>query len=127
MILILGITLLFWTDYTQRRYTSPGHLACFIGALAKVGTRITTTGSCFKEGSSFPSTAHNNGKSIDTIYLSNRSMQQTFITAMHKFGCNRQLRGRNTYKYKHTWDGGALHNSHLHSEFDESKVKVIYE
>lgn len=112
---------------TQRRYTSPGHLACFIGALAKVGTRITTTGSCFKEGSSFPSTAHNNGKSIDTIYLSNRSLQQTFITAMHKFGCNRQLRGRNTYKYKHTGDGGALHNSHLHSEFDESKVKVIYE
>ena len=112
---------------TQRRYTSPGHLACFIGALAAIGTKITTTGSCFKEGSSFPSTAHNNGKSIDTVYLSSRIQQQKFITAMYEYGCITQLRGRNTYKYSHTSDGGALHNSHLHSEFSENKVEVVYE
>lgn len=112
---------------THRRYTSPGHLACFLGALANTGLKITTSGSCFKEGSSFPSAEHNNGRSIDTLYLNSSNDEQRFINAMHNYGCIKQLRGSTTHKYTHTLPGGNLHNSHLHSEFDENKVIIIYE
>ncbi|WP_435950796.1 hypothetical protein [Psychrobacter sp. DM8] len=111
---------------TKRRYTSPGHLACFIGALAYTGIKMTSTGSCFEEGTGFPSYSHNNGRSIDTKYLSSRSNQQKYITAMKDFGCYKQLQGKNIHKYKHTTPAN-YHNDHLHSMFDKSHITIIKE
>ena len=111
---------------TQRRYTSPGHLACFIGALATTGLAIQSTGSCFEEGTGFPSTSHNNGRSVDTIYLTNQDHEQKYITAMKNFGCHTQYRGHSKPKYKWTTPA-AYHNSHLHSMFDEKRVIISRE
>lgn len=111
---------------TQRRYTSPGHLACFIGALATTGLAIQSTGSCFEEGTGFPSTSHNNGRSVDTIYLTNQNHEQKYITAMKNFGCHTQYRGHSKPKYKWTTPA-AYHNSHLHSMFDEKRVIISRE
>ena len=52
---------------TKRRYTGPNPLTGFIGALAETGLQLTITGSCFADGSCFPSAEHVNGKSVDTF------------------------------------------------------------
>ena len=113
---------------SYRRYTTPGHLAAFIGALAENNFAIVTTGSCFKEGSAFPSYDHSNGKSIDTSYL-NDSDEQKFINGLHKFGFAKHLIGPSKKKFKHTTrdkvSNGQLHDSHLHSSFDEKIIKII--
>ncbi|MCU7618771.1 hypothetical protein NZ698_16370 [Chryseobacterium sp. PBS4-4] len=109
---------------TQRRYTCPGALAGFIGALAECGfTDILTTGSCFKYATCFPSVKHVNGQSIDTKYI-NRAREEKFVKAMSKFHFNKQITGNDT---THTYPGTAHqgdHNDHLHSGFDESQVKI---
>lgn len=111
---------------TQRRYASPNVFAGFIGALATTGLKLQTTGSCFKYGSCFPSSEHVNGKSIDTIYLDDKN-EQIFITAMNKFGFNKQVTGKNKKKFKNAIQEkkGTLHNSHLHSGFNELFVKIV--
>lgn len=78
----------------------------------------------FKEGSAFPSYDHSNGKSIDTLYL-NDADEQKFINSLVKFNFNIHLRGSNSKKFTHTTDGGALHNSHLHSSFNESTITEV--
>lgn len=76
------------------------------------------------EGTCFPSVAHVNGKSIDTLYI-DRANQTEFITAMNKFGFNDQITGNDgTHTYKGT-KNKSDHNDHLHSGFDESKIKLI--
>ncbi|WP_314241197.1 hypothetical protein [Empedobacter tilapiae] len=120
-----GVVVKYSFSNTQRRYTSPNALAGFIGALAETGfTNIITTGSCFAEDTCFPSVAHVNGKSIDTLYI-DRANQTEFITAMNKFGFNDQITGNDgTHTYKGT-KNKSDHNDHLHSGFDESKIKLI--
>ncbi|MFL0102044.1 hypothetical protein V2751_14345, partial [Tenacibaculum maritimum] len=59
-----GLSIEYKFSSTKRRYTGPECLAGFIGALADLKTQITTTGSCFSEGSCFPSSEHVNGKSV---------------------------------------------------------------
>ena len=110
---------------TQRTYTSPGALAGFIGALAECSySDVLTTGSCFKEGTCFPSVAHVNGKSIDTEYL-DRDREKEFIKAMEKFKFDGQITGTDSaHKYEGT-KHDAKHNDHLHSGFNESKVIII--
>ena len=110
---------------TQRRFTSPGALAGFIGALAECGyDDIKTTGSCFREGTCFPSVAHVNGKSIDTEYI-DRPQEIKFIAAMEKFNFDAQITGTNeSHKYDST-KHDAKHNDHLHSGFNENKIVVI--
>ena len=49
---------------TKTRYTGSGPLAGFIGALAETGLQLTTTGSCFAEGSCFSSAEHVNEKTL---------------------------------------------------------------
>ena len=124
-----GISIRYTFSATQRRYTSPGAFAGFIGALADCSLTLETTGSCFQYGSCFPSSEHVNGKSIDTLYL-NDTDEQTFITAMHKFHFTKQITGKNkkTFQYaiKEKVDP-PLHNSHLHSGFDETSVQEIKE
>lgn len=111
---------------TQRRYASPGAFAGFIGALAVTGLKVQTTGSCFRYGSCFPSSEHVNGKSIDTVYLNNAD-EQKFITAMNKFGFNKQVTGKDKHTFEHAIKEkrGTLHNSHLHSGFNETFVKIM--
>lgn len=111
---------------TKRRYTRPAPLAGFIGAIAEVGFELITTGSCFYEASCFPSSEHVNGKSIDTLYL-NDDDEQNFINAMHKFNFNKQITGKNKKKFDNATQEteGTLHDSHLHSGFDDSSVKEI--
>ena len=111
---------------TKRRYTGPDPLAGFIGALAETGLQLTTTGSCFAEGSCFPSSEHVNGKSVDTLYL-NDNDEQKFINAMHKFNFNEQITGKDKKKFDNARKEkkGNLHNTHLHSEFKSGSIKVI--
>lgn len=122
---------------TKRRYTGPGPLAGFIGALADIGLEITTTGSCFSEASCFPSAEHVNGDSVDTLYFLSVERDQNFINAMHKFHFKKILAGSSAYFYKtvnkkktyvftNAADGGTLHDSHLHSgNFDSSQIKIV--
>jgi hypothetical protein len=120
------VTVRYIFSNTERRYTGPGALAGFIGALAETGLKLTTTGSCFTEGSCFPSSEHVNGKSIDTLYLKDVD-EQKFINAMHKFNFNKQITGKDKKKFDNATQEtkGTLHNSHLHSGFDDSSIKEI--
>ncbi|WP_254611929.1 lysozyme [Serratia fonticola] len=120
-----GVVIKYEFSNTKRRYTGPGPLAGFIGALAEIKEKITTTGSCFKEASCFPSAAHVNGDSVDTLYLHNSSKDQTFISAMKKFHFKQILVGNSSYftQFRDCSNGGGLHNSHLHSgNFDNSAI-----
>lgn len=110
---------------TQRRYTSPGAFAGFIGALAECKySDIITTGSCFKEGTCFPSVGHVNGKSIDTLYIT-RDKEIKFISAMNLFKFTYNITGNDgTHTYVNTINKGD-HNDHLHSGFDESTIIII--
>jgi hypothetical protein len=102
--------------------------------LADCGLKLQTTGSCFKDASSFPSSEHANGKSIDTIYLDDIN-EQKFITSMHKYGFRvKQVVGAHKKAFLHairekmpTDKSKTLHDSHLHSEFLESFVTNKYE
>lgn len=115
---------------TKRRYTGPSYFAGFLGALAITELSISTTGSCFREGSCFPSQFHVNGESIDTIYFWNLGKDQKFIDAMKFFHFRERKAGNNQYfkRLRNVTDGGDLHDSHLHcGSFDESKIKIIKE
>ncbi|MCJ8497624.1 hypothetical protein MVI27_05055 [Chryseobacterium salipaludis] len=115
---------------TQRKYTGPSYFAGFLGALAVSGLTIKTTGSCFREGSCFPSQFHVNGESVDTIYFWSLEKDQKFIDAMKFFHFGERKAGNNQYfkKLKNVSDGGDLHDNHLHcGNFDESKIKFIKE
>ncbi len=133
-----ALSLAFTYSGTRRRYCRPEVTAAFIGALVDVGAfsdaNITTvpfnmisTGSCFENGTSFPSLEHNNGNAIDTLYHNNNSLltnteelarDQAFVDAISKFGATKILRGSpNHYSAGLTiaTNGGAIHNTHLHS------------
>lgn len=115
---------------TQRRYTGADSFAGFIGYLAKSGYKLTTIGSCFSEGSSFPSQEHCNGRSVDTHYLGIVDQDQKIIDNAIFFHFTEVLKGIDIYcqKLKRAGNGGSLHNSHLHSRnFDSSSIKVIKE
>ncbi|MCX8523670.1 DUF4280 domain-containing protein [Chryseobacterium formosus] len=115
---------------TKRQYTGPNYFAGFIGALAQTGLSVKTTGSCFREGSCFPSQFHVNGESVDTKYFLNLETDQKFINAMMLFHFRERKVGNDSYfkKLQNTSDGGDLHDDHLHSgNFDSSKVKIIKE
>lgn len=77
-----NVSIKYTFSNTKRRYTGPGPLAGFIGALADCNLEIKTTGSCFKEASCFPSAEHVNGKSVDTIYKWDKKKDQKIIDAM---------------------------------------------
>ncbi len=115
---------------TQRKYTGPNEFAGFIGALAKTEYSIITTGSCFSEGSCFPSQFHVNGRSVDTSYFWDKEKDQKFIDAMKFFHFGERKVGVKEYfkSLKNASNGGKLHNSHLHSgNFDNTKIKIIKE
>lgn len=115
---------------TQRRYTGVHAFAGFIGYLAKSGLKLQTSGSCFSEGSSFPSQEHCNGRSVDTYYLKVVENDQKVIDSAIFFHFTEVLTGEDSYckKLKRAGNGGTLHNSHLHSgNFDSSIIKIIKE
>ena len=120
---------------TQRRYTGPNYFAGFLGALARSGLSVVTTGSCFREGSCFPSQFHVNGESVDTTYFWDLKKDQLFVDSMRffhygeiKVGAFKGKHGAYFSSLKNVSDGKRLHNSHFHSgEFDSSKIKIIKE
>ncbi|KAB1068400.1 hypothetical protein F6U93_06780 [Tamlana haliotis] len=123
-----GVIIKYQFTSTKRRFTGSGSLAGFIGALAEHQEGIKTTGSCFNEGSCFPSSKHVNGESVDTIYKWDQNKDQKIIDAMKKFHFNERLIGSKKYfeNFNNASDGGSLHNSHLHSgEFDNNKIQII--
>ncbi len=125
-----GVYIAYSFSKTQRRYTGADSFAGFIGYLAKSGYKLTTTGSCFSEGSSFPSQEHCNGRSVDTLYLSIVEQDQKVIDSAIFFHFTEVLKGVNAYcqKLKRAGNGGSLHNSHLHSgNFNSSVIKTIKE
>lgn len=124
-----GIVVKYSFSQTKRRYTGPNVFAGFIGALAECSYAegITTTGSCFKEGSCFPSAEHVNGRSVDTIYYNDLKKDQAFVDAVIKFNFTEVLVGSNNYckQINKAEDGGALHNSHLHSgNFNNESIVI---
>lgn len=51
---------------TNRRFINPNLLAGYVGVLFELlNKKIVSSGSCFKDGTGFPSVEHTNGKSID--------------------------------------------------------------
>lgn len=125
-----GVLIAYNFSKTQRRYTGANSFAGFIGYLAKSGYKLTTTGSCFYEGSSFPSQEHCNGRSVDILYLGVTEQDQKVIDNAKFFHFTEVLKGINSYceKLKRAGNGGTLHNSHLHSgNFDSSIIKIIKE
>jgi len=123
-----GIYIAYSFSRTQRRYTGADSFAGFIGYLARSGFKLTTTGSCFSEGSSFPSQEHCNGRSVDTLYLGVVEQDQKVIDSANFFHFTEVLKGVNNYckKLKGAGNGGILHNSHLHSgNFNKNVIKII--
>jgi hypothetical protein len=125
-----GVVIKYGFSQTKRRYTGPNVFAAFIGALAECSNPegITTTGSCFKEASCFPSAEHVNGRSVDIIYYKDIEKDQAFVNAVLKFKFTEVLVGDDKYckKIKNASDGGSLHNSHLHSgNYNDSNLTII--
>jgi hypothetical protein len=121
------VKIIYKFSNTKRRYTGEDYLAVFIGALADCGSdNVITTGSCFSEATCFPSVAHVNGKSIDTLYLDDKN-EQLLINGFNKFGMTEQLRGFGKIKFTHT-KAHAHHDSHLHSgSIKSNKIIIIKE
>ncbi len=115
---------------SDRRYCSPECYAGFIGALGELNrTDIQSTGMCFGDGTSYPSVSHNNGRSVDTRYLSNFNDEKKKVLAFKKFFFTDIITGtggwyKNLPSHKHMGD----HNDHLHAGvIDNKKVKTIEE
>ncbi|RKN21942.1 hypothetical protein D7035_12340 [Aquimarina sp. AD1] len=112
-----GDTLIkFVWHQTLRRFSQPEVFAAFIGALAKCGFKdIKSGGSCYEDGSSYPSLSHNNGYAIDTSYIDN-TREQKLINALKDYGFLVQYKGTKS-KFSSLTGATALggHNDHLHS------------
>ncbi|TWP27373.1 hypothetical protein ETU09_07980 [Apibacter muscae] len=82
---------------------------------------------CFGDGTSYPSVSHNNGRSVDTRYLSSSKDEKKKVLAFKKFFFTDIITGTSGWyaglpSHKHFDD----HNDHLHTGvIDTSKVKVI--
>ncbi|UGU16277.1 LysM peptidoglycan-binding domain-containing protein [Sinomicrobium kalidii] len=117
----------FHFEQTKREYANPEYFAAFLGALADIGLDVSCTGSCYKDGSAFPSLEHSNGFAIDTGYLWTLEDDQKIIDAMKKFGFSKRIRGSSNYLdglTDHTKrDGGSLHDTHLHCSQLSPKYK----
>ena len=103
---------------TLREYSNPYYFGAFIGALAEVEFDVSCGGSCYEDGSAFPSLEHSNGFAIDTGYKYTKASDEKIIKAMKKFGFTKRIRGSTTYLDTlsgHTKrDSGNLHDTHLH-------------
>jgi hypothetical protein len=111
-----GAVISFTFTQTRRFYTNPNVFAAFLGALARLGIEIESTGSSFGDGSSFPSVAHNNGNAFDTRYFNNVQNDQNFIDYMASFGFNERIIGNNPYhrRLNNNTSANDLHDTHLH-------------
>jgi hypothetical protein len=128
----------FTYSNTRRLYCRPETAAAFIGTLVDVGAFVDTpatgvafdvisTGSCFEDGTSFPSVKHNNGNAIDTLYQNfvagltdaqRLARDQEIVDGMRRFGAKQILRGTGAHystALTGAADGGVIHNTHLHS------------
>lgn len=113
---------------SQRRFCNPQCFAGFIGVLAQFGRRITSTGMCFGDATSYPSVSHPNGDSIDSTYASTLALEQLKVNAFHEYGFAHILRGNTS------WYGQLLnstyhskHESHLHSgDFNDNFIEIMY-
>ncbi len=103
---------------TLRKYSNPYYFAAFIGALAEVEFDVSCGGSCYQDGSAFPSLEHSNGFAIDTGYKYKKVEDNKIIAAMENFGFTKRRRGSTSYLDTLTGhssrDAGSLHDTHLH-------------
>lgn len=103
---------------TLREYSNPFYFGAFIGALAELTFEVSCGGSCYEDGSSFPSLEHNNGFAIDTGYKYKKESDEKLIKAMKKFGFTKRIKGSTTYldtlSGHSKRDKGNLHDTHLH-------------
>jgi len=108
----------FHFHQTLREYSNPYYFAAFIGVLAEVEFDVSCGGSCYEDGSSFPSLEHSNGFAIDTGYKYKKAEDNKIIAGMKKFGFTKRIRGSTTYLDTLTGhtkrDSGSLHDTHLH-------------
>ncbi|VXC01477.1 conserved hypothetical protein [Flavobacterium sp. 9AF] len=112
---------------TQRRFCNPQCFAAFVGALAQFGQRMTSTGMCFGDATSYPSVSHPNGDSVDTTYAANLATEQLKVNGFHDYGFAHILRGQTGWKAQlqnstyHT-----NHETHLHSgDFNDDFLQIL--
>lgn len=118
-----GIIIKFLFYKTMRRYINPDLLSGFIGALAECNyLDVFSSGSCFNDGTCYPSVSHVNGESIDFLYFDTHDKPQKFINALYKFHFGLFLIGTNM-KYTHGTPD-KHHDDHLHiGKFNHSIIK----
>jgi len=113
---------------TQRRYCHPDCFAGFIGALGQCNFEdIQCTGISYGDATCYPSVSHNNGRSIDTLYLSDMDNQQILIDAFKSFYFQSIFKGTNKrFSKLNNAIADSGHNDHLHAgNFNHSKIKLI--
>jgi hypothetical protein len=136
-----GITISHVFRNTNRRYIHPSLLAAYIGALFELKeSALVSTGSCFLDGTCFPSILHNNGESMDISFdiktkkLSNLSgIEFQKIKAFKKFHfqevviselCEAQISKAGFSKSEINYDLVG-HKDHFHfGKFNFEKIKV---
>ncbi len=112
---------------TNRRFINPHLLSGYIGVLFEMKrSKVISTGSCFKDGTCFPSTTHINGESIDISKKSSNSstkLTKTEIDLILAFSlyhfkllytnetCKKQLQNIQTNMLVVVEEG---HNDHFH-------------
>lgn len=123
-------------ESTNRRYTNPDVFAGYVGVLFEMlNYKVICHGSCFKDGSGYPSITHLNGKSFDIQKKSNEPTvkltddEVNLVKAFSKFHF-RLLYTNKTCKVQLTnmLTGMTIkdipgHDDHLHfGEFDSGKI-----
>ncbi len=123
-----GVIISFAFSQTQRRFCNPQCFAAFVGALAQFGQRMSSTGMCFGDATSYPSKSHPNGDSVDTSYTANLATEQRKVNAFHEYGFTHILRGRNSF-YGSLINSTymAYHEDHLHAgDFSDDFLQPLY-
>ncbi|MEM1000841.1 MAG: hypothetical protein AAGN35_27555 [Bacteroidota bacterium] len=128
-----GVTLRYEFTQTIRTYTRPELYAGFLGALTQSEILVRCIGSCYPDGSSYPSVEHNNGNSVDTGYIDTipglgQAEQQTFINAMTAYGFDENMVSCNRGFYANVDPDcrTTIHDTHMHSsDFEDDAVADI--
>jgi hypothetical protein len=128
-ITVNGSLIAYGFSNTQRRFCSPDCFAAFVGVLSQYGIAgVNSTGMCFGDATSYPSTTHPNGDSVDTSYITDQRNQQDLLNAFVDWDFSQVIAAIK----KRTWLHNAHmynseHKDHLHSgNFESNSIYNVY-
>jgi hypothetical protein len=113
---------------TERKFANPGCFGAFIGVLAQLNFNdVISTGMCFDDATSYPSTEHPNGDSIDTGHLNTTQRRNSIIGAFRDWHFTNIISGDSPIYINDNSDShNSAHNNHLHAgNFDVNTVVNI--